>query len=412
VCVAVSELLPPLVVFGDDWGRHVSTMQHVHRRLLGTQRVVWVNAVNHRVPRLTWYDARRAAAKGWQMLRGARRTATPRQAMGGTPTTANGASPDAMVAPRILPWHQVPAVRRWNAASLASSIQAALARVAPGELPLLVSGTPVVLDLLDALPVRAVCYFCMDDYAHLQGVDPELIMPLERQWIPRVDGLVATAASLVADKCPPSGLAWQLPQGVNYQHFSTPRPRPSDLAAIRGPIVGFAGQLGDACDMAILRRIAETIAPAALVFVGPVATPPSALDGLPNVHLLGPRPYADLPAYVQHFDVGIVPYVHNAWTRAVDPLKLLEYCAAGVPVVATALPEVQKYASHVAIADTPNLFAAAVRDALAQGRDEGRSARQALALANTWEIRAERYVAHLSAIVAEGDRRRATAAAG
>jgi glycosyltransferase involved in cell wall biosynthesis len=317
--------------------------------------------------------------------------------------------PDAVIAPRILPWHQLAGVRKSNARSLARDIQAALARVAPGELPLLVSGTPVIVDLLDVLEVRAVCYFCMDDYAHLQGVDPHLIIPLEQRWIPRVDGLVATAASLVADKGPPSGLAWQLPQGVNDQHFATPRPLPADLAAIRGPIIGFAGQLGDACDMALLRHVALAIAPASLVFVGPVATPPTALDGLSNVHLLGARPYAELPAYVQHFDVGLIPYVHNAWTRAVDPLKLLEYCAAGIPVVSTGLPEVHKYAQHVAIADTPEGFVAAVRDAVSQGRDAGRRERQALARANTWEARAAQYEHYLAEILREGDRRRAAA---
>jgi glycosyltransferase involved in cell wall biosynthesis len=415
----MADRLPPLVVFGDDWGRHVSTMQHVHRRLLGAERIIWVNAVNHRVPRLTWYDARRAASKAWQMARGA--VATPAAAATPTDTRSSAAPgpaatgavlPDAVIAPRILPWHNHARVRHLNARLLARDIGRALARVAPGERPLLVSGSPVIVDLLDVLPVRAVCYFCMDDYAHLQGVDASLLMPLEREWIPKVDGLVATAASLVADKRPPSGVAWQLPQGVNYEHFAVPQPMPAEMRDLPRPIVGFAGQLGDACDMPLLRELALAIAPASLVFVGPVASSTEALSGLSNVHYLGAKPYATLPAYVQHFDVGIIPYVHNAWTRAVDPLKLLEYCAAGVPVVATALPEVKKYAAHVAVADSTATMIAMVQEALRVGASAGRAERQALARANTWEARAEQYVDHLREIVAVGDARRLTGAAG
>ena len=55
---------PPLVVFGDDWGRHVSSMQHLFRHLIPTRPVVWVNGIGHRAPSLTGTDVRR----GWEKL--------------------------------------------------------------------------------------------------------------------------------------------------------------------------------------------------------------------------------------------------------------------------------------------------------------------------------------------------------
>jgi glycosyltransferase involved in cell wall biosynthesis len=112
----------------------------------------------------------------------------------------------------------------------------------------------------------------------------------------------------------------------------------------------------------------------------------------PNVHVLGPRPYAELPAYVQSFDVGIIPYVENDWTRAVDPLKLLEYLAAGIPVVASPLPEVEKYRDVVRIAPLGDPFVRATMEAAFDVGGEARMRGRLVAKANTWEQRADRFL--------------------
>jgi len=112
----------------------------------------------------------------------------------------------------------------------------------------------------------------------------------------------------------------------------------------------------------------------------------------PNIHLLGNRSYDELPAYVQAFDVGIIPYVLNDWTRSVDPLKLLEYLAAGIPVVTTAIPEVFKYAEAVRIADTRERFEEAVAASLTDTGAAARAARQSVARKHTWESRADRLI--------------------
>jgi glycosyltransferase involved in cell wall biosynthesis len=148
------------------------------------------------------------------------------------------------------------------------------------------------------------------------------------------------------------------------------------------------------CDVALIARLAASFPEASIVLVGPVGLDEAALVPLrrSNVHLLGVRPYSDLPAYVQHFDVGIIPYVQSAWTVAVDPLKLLEYLAAGLPVVTTAIPEAAKYAAHVAIADDADQFVTAVRAALGGDRAVGRVRGQALAREHTWQRRAETFI--------------------
>ena len=165
------------------------------------------------------------------------------------------------------------------------------------------------------------------------------------------------------------------------------------------------------CDVALLSRLARTFPDASLVLVGPVALSEEQLLQVrqPNVHLLGVRSYDALPGYVQHFDVGIIPYVLSPWTVAVDPLKLLEYLAAGLPVVCTAIPEAAKYADTIAVANDADGFVAAVREALAADRAAARARGQALARRHTWERRAD---ALLDLIGDAVEQREAAAGAG
>ena len=111
--------------------------------------------------------------------------------------------------------------------------------------------------------------------------------------------------------------------------------------------------------------------------VGPAQTDVSALRACPNVHLLGQRPHADVPAYVKAFDVGMVPYRSTEYTANVYPTKLNEYLVMGMPVVATDLPEIRRFnADHgdvVASRPTPTAFATAIRAALAERLVRGRA---------------------------------------
>ncbi|MCH8966815.1 MAG: glycosyltransferase [Planctomycetes bacterium] len=215
-----------------------------------------------------------------------------------------------------------------------------------------------------------------------------------------VDVVVATAESLTRSKVPRSGRTHYLPQGVNYEHFNAPRPEPPDLADIPRPRIGFSGQLSACCDLTLLRHVAVAFPRASLVFVGPVSVDPVTLN-LPNVHFLGRRAYDQLPAYVQHFDVGIVPYLLNEWTVAVDPLKVLEYLAAGIPVVSTKIPELEKYRDAVLVAEDQEGFVRGVRRALAEDKSVARRRGEMIASRNTWEQRAERLLTILDQAAAD-----------
>jgi glycosyltransferase involved in cell wall biosynthesis len=246
----------------------------------------------------------------------------------------------------------------------------------------------------------ASIYFCMDDFLHLPTTSPAMLRPLEARLLDRVTAVIATAESLTHSKRPRSGRVYYLPQGVNYEHFASPRPLPADLARLPRPMVGFAGSIYDRIDFRLLELVAEAIPGGSVVLIGPVVGEPPAMAHA-NVHLLGPRPYHDLPAYVQAFDVGVIPYRLNQETIAVDPLKLLEYLAAGIPVVTTDLPEVRKHRDLVSIAATADVFVAAVRTALSSS-PAARHRGQAAAREHGWDRRARELLRIFQEVVEAG----------
>jgi glycosyltransferase involved in cell wall biosynthesis len=129
-----------------------------------------------------------------------------------------------------------------------------------------------------------------------------------------------------------------------------------------------------------------------IVLVGPIQpgdVDEARLARLPNVHLLGGKPLADLPAYLKGLDAALIPYKINELTRNIFPLKLYEYLAAGLPVVAAALPELAPFADRVGLAAAPAEYPRLVREALGTDSSEARAARSAFAAANSWDARVE-----------------------
>jgi glycosyltransferase involved in cell wall biosynthesis len=167
------------------------------------------------------------------------------------------------------------------------------------------------------------------------------------------------------------------------------------VRALAGPVVGFAGNLtAEKVDFDLLEAAARIRPEWSFVLVGPPAENARAglagLQALENVHVLGFRPYDELPAYVSGFSVGVIPYRATAYTRNCSPLKVYEYLAAGKAVVASGVPDLGGMEPDVALAEGAEEFVAAVEAALAAESPEAVARRRELAEKNTWEARTER----------------------
>ncbi|MGH8872200.1 MAG: glycosyltransferase [Acidimicrobiia bacterium] len=158
----------------------------------------------------------------------------------------------------------------------------------------------------------------------------------ERELVATADRVVGSAPDLVRRVATMGREAALVPNAVNVAVFGVDLPpRPPDLPDAE-TIIGYHGSLyGGWFDWESVRRVAEANPRAAMVLIGDDKT--SRPDLPPNVHLLGLKPQTELPAYVQRFDVGLVPFMVNETTHAVSPLKAYEYVASGVPIAAPPL---------------------------------------------------------------------------
>lgn len=361
-----------LIVFGEDWGAHPSSTQHLVHNLPGERRVVWVDSIGLRQPRPGMKDLRRAAAKLGAAF-GAGRKA-PR--MDAVPP------PGPLVQPILWPMARTAALRRVNRAALAHSVGGA-ARKSGLRRPVLLVSLPSAVDAVGALGEAGVVYYCGDDFGALAGVDHGAARAFEDELAARADVILA-ASPAIASRFPASRTVL-LEHGVDHDLFATPAPRAADLPN-DGPVAGFYGALAPWIDTGLLVDVARRMPAWRFVFVGPVQTDVSALAALPNVHLLGSRPHASLPGYAQHWTAGLIPFHDTPQIRACNPLKLREYLAAGRPVVATPFPALMPYRDHVAVAADAEGFVAALERARAEGICERRRAAVA---GESWKARAE-----------------------
>jgi UDP-galactopyranose mutase len=167
-----------------------------------------------------------------------------------------------------------------------------------------------------------------------------------------------------------------LPSSVDVGHFGRARAGladPRDQAAIPHPRLGFFGVIDERMDLDLIAGVADARPDWQLVLLGPVVKiDPADLPSRPNLHYLGSKAYAELPAYLAHWDVAMMPFARNEATRFISPTKTPEYLAAGRPVVSTSIRDVVRPFGEqglVRIADDPAAFVAAAEAAM---REEAR----------------------------------------
>jgi glycosyltransferase involved in cell wall biosynthesis len=300
----------------------------------------------------------------------------------------------------ILPWGS----KYRLAKAVNSAVTARLLRRLAARLP-----QPVVLWIYDpgAAGMAGSCgeefaiYDCVDDYAEhaTSARKREMVVACDRMAVFRSRLVFTTSTPLYERQRRLNSSTHLVRNAGDYDHFvgaadrTTAAPEVSDLPR---PVLGFAGNfLASKVNFDLVEDIARALPQWTLLLIGP-STPEtaSALERLAqhsNVRWLGEKPYAKLPRYVAAFDVGLIPYASNAYTRSCFPLKLYEYLAAGKPVVASGLPELAGMEPDVVLVDGGTTsFIEAVQEAADRNSAAERLRRKELAARNSWETRTGR----------------------
>ncbi|MCJ2375344.1 glycosyltransferase [Vibrio sp. ZSDZ34] len=323
-----------LIVFGEDYGALPSSTQHIINYLADNRKVLWVNSIGLRQPKLSLRDVKRAAYK----LVGKSKASYE---MMGT----------AWVHPNITLANvlTIPAPKSSFARKVAKS--ALLHQIKPLaeklhlQDPILWMSLPTAGDLCGSLNESGVVYYCGDDFEALAGVDHEVVKKHEQDLVEKAQ-LILTASPQLTNKFP-GCKTHCLPHGVDVELFSTPAPRAHDLPDNGRPTAGFYGSISNWLDYELLDSVIKQSPDWNFVFIGPCEAGSHALPNDKNVYCMGPRPHHKLPSYSQHWTVSILPFANNPQIEACSPLKLLEYLAAKRPVITTPFPALEPYKSHV-----------------------------------------------------------------
>ncbi|HYS78279.1 MAG TPA: glycosyltransferase, partial [Candidatus Dormibacteraeota bacterium] len=311
---------------------------------------------------------------------------------------------------RPYPLFDRPAVQRRTLRATLPRFKSVLERAGFEAIDLLwmSTGSPL-LALLDDVAHGLSIYRMSDDTAAFPDT-PRTFAAIEREACRRADLVLATARVL-EDRARELGArrVLYLPNACEPERF-TPgaAPEPIDLRGTPRPRAIYAGAIDAWFDATLLRDVARILPAWTFLVIGPARAETGALRGLANVRLLGPRAYANLPAYLGAADAGLVPFVLNPLTHAIHPLKVYEYCAAGLPVVATPMRETAAMGAPLLQAATAPEFAAALEETRREGTGR-RAQRLEFARRNTWD---QRYAVLRSEIAALSGRRPAVAAGG
>lgn len=223
------------------------------------------------------------------------------------------------------------------------------------------------------------------DYWHKYG-------PACEQALVRQSDIVMTNSSYFTEELEPLNPNIHTTNtGVNLELYdgSVSHDIPADLKAIPSPRIGYTGAIIERrLDSDLLFTIAQKLPHYNFVFVGPedefFAQHP--LHTLKNTYFTGHKEVADLPAYIQHFDVCLNPQKVNPITEGNYPLKIDEYLAMGKPVVATSTHTMRDiFARHTHLATDVDSYLSAIQKAFSETEDiKLKNARIAFAHTHSW----------------------------
>lgn len=376
--------LPPIVCISNaEWDAPIPTnRQQIMRRFAERTRVAYIESPLPVAGSFIGRSRGRARKRGWRVV-------------------------DGVHIFQAWDWLPYPltkrslALSRWADAGFRGAVTGAW-RDLGWERPIAWFYAPDAGDLLGAFDERLSVYHCVDDYQaierynHYRRVAVYSAAKREVTLARGADLMIVTAPSLLERWRPVNPRITLLPNVADTALFAQalePGKEHPRLAGIPTPRVVFIGAL-DAykVNFALLGAVARRLPDVQFVCVGPTGaadstTPANAPSG-PNLRYIGPAPQRELPAMLRGASAGIIPYTLNDYTASVSPLKLYEYLAAGLPVVATPLPGLMAQRAEGALIAEPDPEAFAARLVEAMGYDKAMRARIAQAAAgHSWDHR-------------------------
>ena len=343
-----------IICFANDWDSDPLSKKHIMLLLARRNRVLWVNSIGTRNPQVSVRDFRRSLDKLKKFFSGCQRRAENL----------------FLFSPLAIPFHGNRTAQWLNRKWLSWSLRR-VCRQLGFRNPITWSFIPTSADVVGTLGEQLIIYHCVDEFSEFTGTAKAALLEMERRLMEKADLVIVSSGPLYESKRRYNPKTFLVTHGVDVQHFRKAcNPKtvvPQEIAALKSPVIGFHGLVADWVDLELVRFLASARPEWSFVLIGKLDTNTEPLHSLSNVYLLGRKDYALLPTYCKGFHVAILPFTVNELTLAANPLKLREYLAAGLPVVATAIPEAVRLGSLVRIGESYQQFLEQIEALLAEG---------------------------------------------
>lgn len=370
-----------ILCFSHDWTGDPLSKTHLMRLLAKRNRVLWINSIGYRTPSVNKADLGRAWKKLWASRQPVREVEKN----------------IFVLNPLAVPAYGLKLARTINQFWLRFQVKRAMRRLGFKN-PINWVFNPAAAVIAGKLGEELLIYQCVDEYSAFSGVQAQAILNLEEELLRKADLTIVSADLLLQSKRKINPNTVLVRHGVDFSHFckalDTGTKIPEEIAKLPRPIIGFFGLVADWVDVELMADVAKRYPNGSLVVLGKTTTDVSCLE-LPNVHMLGRKSYSDLPAYCKGFDVALNPFRINELTLNANPLKIREYLAAGLPVIATDIPEVAVL-NMCRIGKNREHFLAEVDAALQQPGPQREISE--LVRGESWEARLEEIEQHLCAV--------------
>ena len=364
-----------------DWDNPFWTnKQHVAVRLAASgYRVFYIDSLGLRRPSASAHDTKRIVNRLKKLVRG------PRLAQKNL----------WVWSPFVVPFQKYSFIRRFNKFLLSSMLKFHMNKTGIKR-EILWTYNPLTTYLLNIRGFKKIVYHCVDDIKAQPGMPANIFEHAEKDLVERSHIVFASSPKLAETRIVWNPNTYYFPNVADFKHFSKARDLktiiPYDLLKVPSPRIGFIGAISDyKVDFNLLRCVAKARPNWSIVLIGKVGegdpwTKTRLFQDIPNIHLMGPRPYSELPCYLKGLDVTILPNVLNEYTESMFPMKFFEYLAAGKPVVSVDLPALREYRNVVRIAQSPQDFIRGIDEAL-KGNIAPLEERISVAKEHTYEIR-------------------------
>lgn len=367
---------------GEDWWyHHPHSKNHIMKRLARHNRVMFINSISMGLPSVRSKDFfAKIKRKLKSYLKFVRR------------------SPEGIwvVTPIVTPFFSSAWGRLLNRWLLIIQLRILMILLGFSQ-PILWIAIPTAKDMIGRLQESVLIYQVSDKYDANEmdhGDRAQLIRSLHAELTDRADIIYYSGKRLFNEATTHKEKSYLLEQAVDFEHFAAVTAQkftpPNQFHNIKGPILGYFGAIEPwLVDQELVKYVSLHRPTWQWVFIG-LKTGTLAMESLTNVHMLGSKNYADLPAYAAQFDVCVLPWVtNNEFVNYGSAIKVREYLATGKPVVITPLYEYEPLDGTLSIARSYDHFITLIEQALAGEPTTASQQRQAAVVNSTWDVRVE-----------------------